>query len=213
MSLRLQPLRLTCPCCRTDFTSSLVIAFDIVSQDQDLCPRYAGPNPMAAMLHLCPRCGFCGYEADYRATHGETQLQAVRRMLHAIEQPQGSEVSGPERYRRAALIGVYLAKPCADIAMLYLEATWCSRLDGEPEGSQIRSARKAIEYFTRALKAGEIAEEDLGAVHYSVAELKRQLGHDDEAIAGYEEARSMLHTSERIKALCDEQAAKLRHKP
>lgn len=173
-TLASKPLK--CPVCSRQFESQLVLSYSVAEKDSDFCPRYLGANPLPSFLHVCPGCGFVGYEADYRAVYGPERIESIKRVLAGLTWSEGQKLSGPERYRRAALIGMYSGKKSAQIADLYLQATWCSRMDGEPEEEEKGARKKAVKYFELALAAEEFSEADTPVVHYLLGELYRRLG-------------------------------------
>lgn len=181
-----QPKNLTCPCCGREFESKLVTGFSIGDKDADFCPRYEGGNPLPEFLHVCPGCGFVGFEADYRALVDEERIKRVRTLLDGFHWKEGNELGGAERYRRAALIGIYTGKRSAVVADLYLQATWCSRMEGEDDDDQRNARRKAVKYFELALAAEEFSPDDLPVVHYLIGELARRLGNEKKAVKHFD---------------------------
>ncbi|MCK6439121.1 MAG: DUF2225 domain-containing protein, partial [Planctomycetes bacterium] len=85
----------------------------------------------------------------------------------------------------AAVLAVYLGKSNAEVANLYLQATWCSRLDGEPEDAERRARKKAVEYLEKALEEDEFTDSDKPVVLYLVGELCRRLGRPTEALLAF----------------------------
>lgn len=177
-----QPQSLTCPCCSREFETQLVTGYRIGEKEYDFCPRYLDGNPLPNFLHVCPDCGYVGFEADYRHLKDEGKVQKVRHLLKGFHWENGQKLEGPDRYRRAALIGIYSGKKSAQIAELYLQATWCSRMDGEPDDEQKGARRKAVKYFELALASDEFSTDDLAVVHYLIGELSRRLGEDKKAL-------------------------------
>ncbi len=171
-----EPKSLTCPCCLREFESQLVIGYQVGDKDADFCPRYTDGNPMPQFLHVCPDCGFVGFEADYRNLKEESRIKKVQNLLAGFRWVPGQSLSGAERFRRAALIAGYSGKRSAEVADLYLQATWCSRMEGEPDDDQKNARRKAIKYFELAMAAEEFGPDDLPVVHYLLGELNRRLG-------------------------------------
>jgi uncharacterized protein (DUF2225 family) len=176
-----QPSTLSCPCCAREFESALVVSYQVESKDPDFCPRYVGGNPLPDFLHVCPGCGFVGFEADYRNLKEPARVTRVKEVLNGLRWKEGTRLGGAERFRRAALIGVYSGKRSAEVADLFLQATWCSRMEGEPDDEQRNARRKAVKYFELALKAEEFSPDDLPVVHYLLGELYRRLGREEEA--------------------------------
>lgn len=173
---------LDCPICRHGFESRLVTGFRIGEKEADFCPRYLDGNPLPEFLHVCPQCGFVGFEADFKPWDDPGKAERVRTLLNGFHWQQGQALLGAERYRRAALIGIYAGKRSAEVADLYLQATWCSRMEGEPDDEQKNARRKAVKYFELALAAEEFSTDDLAVVHYLVGELYRRLGDKDKAL-------------------------------
>lgn len=159
----------------------LVTNFSVGGKDPDFCPQYLGDNPLPNFLHICSECGFCGYEADYRHLKDEAKIKRVQELLTGFHWQKDQHLDGAERYRRTALIGIYSGKKSAEVADLFLQATWCSRMEGEPDNEQKNARRKAVKYFELALMAEEFATSDLPVVHYLIGELSRRLGNDDKA--------------------------------
>lgn len=174
------PKSLKCPLCGREFESRLVTSYTVARKESDFCPRYVGANPLPAFLHVCPGCGFVGFEADYR-NFDASKAESVKRVLAGLQWQEGQKLTGPERYRRAALIAMYSGKKSAQIADLYLSATWCSRMDGEPEEEEKGARKKAVKYFELALAAQEFDAADLPVVHYLLGELYRRLGESTKA--------------------------------
>jgi len=174
--------KLTCPCCTHEFESKLVTSFTIDDKDSDFCPRYVGGNPLPEFLHVCPECGFIGFEADYRILTDEKTIKRVNTLLAGFHWTKQQILGGAERYRRAALIGIYAGKRSAEVADLYLQATWCSRMEGEDDDEQKGARRKAVKYFELAMAAEEFSPDDLPVVHYLLGELNRRLGEADKAL-------------------------------
>ncbi|MBE7491982.1 MAG: DUF2225 domain-containing protein [Planctomycetes bacterium] len=178
---RFEDKRLTCPACDHAFDTRLVTGFQIGEKEADFCPRYLDGNPLPDFLHVCPECGFVGFEADYRSLPGHKKLDRVRTLLRGFHWQKGQNLGGAERYRRAALVAIYVGKRSAEIADLYLQATWCSRMEGEPDDEQRNARRKAVKYFELGLEAEEFSPDDLPVVHYLVGELCRRLGDSKKA--------------------------------
>jgi uncharacterized protein (DUF2225 family) len=174
-------LKLKCPCCAHEFATRLVTGFNIGEKESDFCPRYLDGNPMPDFLHVCAECGFVGFEADYRNLAKHDKLDRVRLLLQGLQWKKGQQLGGAERFRRAALVANYIGKRSAEIADLYLQATWCSRMEGEPDDEQKQARRKAVKYFELALKAEEFSPDDLPVVHYLLGELCRRLGDHKKA--------------------------------
>jgi uncharacterized protein len=202
-----QPLSLTCPACRNRFESRLVVGYQIGDKDSDFCPRYTDGNPLPGFLHVCPDCGYVGYEADYRNLTDEGQISRVQTLLAGFHWTPGQELGGAERYRRAALIGTYIGKRSAEIADLYLQATWCSRMQGEPDDEQRNARRKAVKYFKLALEAEEFSRDDLPLVHYLLGELYRRLGNADSAREHFGRMDEFADIDEWLKEWRDKQLA------
>lgn len=177
----LEPKSLTCPCCKHGFESQLVIGYQVGEKDADFCPRYTDGNPLPQLMHVCPQCGFVGFEADYRQLTDEGRIEKIRTLLNGFHWKPGDNLGGAERFRRAALIATYSGKRSAEVADLYLQATWCSRMEGEHDDEQRNARRKAVKYFELALKAEEFSPDDLPVVHYLVGELYRRLGDTENA--------------------------------
>lgn len=177
-----EPKKLNCPGCSHEFESRLVTGYKIGDKDPDFCPRYLDGNPLPAFLHVCPECGFTGFESDYRHLRDEKILKRVRELLKGFHWQPGQTLGGAERYRRAALIAIYAGKRSAEVADLYLQATWCSRMEGEQDDDQKNARRKAVKYFELALAAEEFGLDDLPVVHYLLGELQRRLGNDKAAL-------------------------------
>jgi uncharacterized protein (DUF2225 family) len=180
-----EPKHLSCPCCKHEFETRLVTGFSIGEKETDFCPRYLDGNPLPSFLHVCPQCGFTGYEADYRSLAEETTIKRVQTLLAGFHWEPGAELGGAERYRRAALIAIYAGKRSAQVADLYLQATWCSRMEGEPDDEQKGARRKAVKYFELALAADDFSPDDLPVVHYLLGELNRRLGEDKKALSHF----------------------------
>ena len=177
-----EPKQLTCPCCKHEFETRLVTGFRIGEKEADFCPRYLDGNPLPDFIHICPGCGFVGFEADYRAQMDDDKVKRVTTLLAGFQWKHGQSLGGAERYRRAALVGIYSGKRSAEVADLYLQATWCSRMEGEPDEEEKGARKKAVKYFELALAAEEFSPDDLPVVHYLIGELSRRLGESDKAI-------------------------------
>lgn len=177
-----EPKKLDCPCCRHEFETRLVTGFRIGEKEPDFCPRYLDGNPLPDFLHVCPECGFIGFEADYRSLNDEQKIKRVNTLLAGFHWQKGQQLGGAERYRRAALIGIYAGKRSAEVADLYLQATWCSRMEGEADDEQKGARRKAVKYFELALAAEEFSPDDLPVVNYLLGELNRRLGENKKAL-------------------------------
>ncbi|MDC1142243.1 DUF2225 domain-containing protein [Planctomycetota bacterium] len=174
-------IKLTCPCCTHDFESVLIVNYSVGGKDPDFCPQYLGANPLPNFLHVCSECGFCGYEADYRNLKDDAKIKRVNELLAGFHWSKDQELGGAERYRRAALISIYSGRKSAEVADLFLQATWCSRMEGEPDEEQKNARRKAVKYFELALSADEFADSDFPVVHYLIGELSRRLGNAEKA--------------------------------
>lgn len=168
--------QLKCPVCAHQFATRLVVGFNIGEKESDFCPRYLDGNPLPNFLHVCPECGFVGFEADYRDFVDHKNLDRIKTLLQGLHWQKGQQLGGAERYRRAALIGTYAGKRSAEVADLFLQATWCSRMEGEPDDEQRNARRKAVKYFELGLAAQEFSPDDLPVVHYLIGELCRRLG-------------------------------------
>jgi uncharacterized protein (DUF2225 family) len=200
-----RPVNLICPVCAAASASLIAPVPEATGKAPDHCPDFGGVNPLPKLLHLCPDCGFTGFEADYRLALAEETRTAIRRVLASLAQDHTKPLSGAERYRRAALLSVYIGRTRPEIAELYLQATWCSRLDGEPEHLASRSRLKAIDWFQRALDAGDFREDDLPAVYYLIGELKRRSGKIAGALADFARVDEVPCADPEIVALRDKQ--------
>lgn len=199
------PSSLTCPVCTRVFDSPLVVGFRVGEKESDFCPRYLDGNPLPQMMHLCPDCGYVGFEPDFRPLKDEELRATLRTVLSRFEVGASGIVSGPERFRRAAVLAVYLAKSNAEIANLYLQATWCSRLDGEPEERERHARRKAIDYFEKALEADEFEDVDKPVVFYLLGELNRRLGRTADALLAFSRLDEYEQVDEWLKIWRDRQ--------
>ncbi|MCC6574320.1 MAG: DUF2225 domain-containing protein [Planctomycetes bacterium] len=201
----LTPKPLTCPCCKRAFESQLVVGFSIGEKESDFCPRYLDGNPLPNFMHVCPGCGFVGYEADYRNLTDERKIEKIKRLLVGLLWEEGKKLGGAERYRRAALIALYLGKRSAEVADLYLQATWCSRMEGESDEEEKQARRKAVKYFELGLAADEFAPEDQPVVHYLVGELSRRLGEIKKARKHFAMIDELPHVEPWLKEWRDKQ--------
>lgn len=212
--MKTNQVHLQCPGCDHTFTSQLVVDFPLAGQDSDYCPQYSGPNPLPHMLHTCSECGFIGFQADFSSIDDQDALLRLRQAIRGFQNADGSvdveSLSGAERYRRAAVFALYMGRSNTEIAELYLQATWCARLDEEGEESQQRARRKAAEYFERALDSGELSETDQPAAHYLIGELRRRLGDEDAALAHFDAINAYQGVDPAIRELRDEQRASIR---
>lgn len=199
--------QLTCPACDHPFATRLVTGFRIGEKDADFCPRYLDGNPLPDFLHVCPECGFVGFEADYRNLAGHQKLDRIRTLLNGFHWQKGQALGGAERYRRAALIAIYVGKRSAEIADLYLQATWCSRMEGEPDDEQKNARRKAVKYFELGIEAEEFSPDDLPVVHYLVGELCRRLGDHRKAESHFSRLDELEHVEDWLKQWRDRQRA------
>ncbi len=202
-----EPKLMKCPACDHGFESKLVTGFKIGDKDPDFCPRYLDGNPLPAFLHVCPECGFIGYESDYRHMRDEKVLKRVRELLAGFHWQKGQALGGAERYRRAALIAIYAGKRSAEVADLYLQATWCSRMEGEQDDDQKNARRKAVKYFELALAAEEFGADDLAVVHYLLGELNRRLGNDKAALEHFAKLDALDKVEPWLKEWRDRQKA------
>ncbi len=192
-------VELKCPCCANEFQSQLVLSYSVGEKESDFCPRYLGANPLPNFLHVCEDCGFVGFEADYRRfadTEDESSVEKIRKCLRGLQWEKGQILTGANRYRRAALIAIYAGKTSAEIADLYLQATWCARMDGEDDDGQRQPRKKAVKYFELALASDEFAPDDLPVVHYLMGELNRRLGDEDKARTHFEKLDELSQTED-----------------
>lgn len=206
----LSPKSLKCPICMRDFESQLVIGYRVGEKEADFCPRYLDGNPLPSFLHVCPACGFVGFEADYRAKLEPEKVESVKRVLAGLAWQENQVLGGPERYRRAALIGMYWGKKSAQIADLYLQATWCSRMDGEPEAEERGARKKAVKYFELALASEEFSDVDTPVVHYLLGELYRRLGDAGKARQHFSSLDNFQNVDKWLMEWRDKQAALLK---
>lgn len=197
--------RLTCPACAHEFATRLVTGFRIGEKESDFCPRYVDGNPLPDFLHVCPECGFVGFEADYRDLAGHKKLERVRSLLNGFHWQKGQALGGAERYRRAALVAIYVGKRSAQIADLYLQATWCSRMEGEADDEQKNARRKAVKYFELGIEAEEFSPDDLPVVHYLVGELCRRLGDAKKAAKHFDKLDTLENVEPWLKEWRDKQ--------
>jgi uncharacterized protein (DUF2225 family) len=202
-----EPKTLSCPCCEHEFETRIVVGYQIGDKDPDFCPRYEGGNPLPEFLHVCPECGFVGFEADYRTLADPVRIKRVNDLLAGFQWQAGSRLDGAERYRRAALIATYTGKRSAEVADLYLQATWCSRMEGEDDDEQRNARRKAVKYFLLALDAEEFSPDDLPVVNYLLGELYRRLGDGDKARAHFTKLDELDGVDDWLKEWRDKQLA------
>lgn len=175
-------ITLNCPVCGHSHASPLVATYDVSGSEADFCPKFEGDNPLPAMLHVCPLCGYSGFAPDFGPMAEGAMLESLRGAVRSLDWTPGQVLTGTERYRRAALFAVWLGKRNAEIAELWLQTTWCARLEGCGGGQERRARQKAIKYFEIALAEGEFSPEDTAAVHYLLGELNRRAGRSDHAV-------------------------------
>ncbi|MBX3474729.1 MAG: DUF2225 domain-containing protein [Planctomycetes bacterium] len=199
--------QLKCPACAHEFATRLVTGFAIGEKESDFCPRYLDGNPLPDFLHVCPQCGFVGFEADYRSLVDHKKLDRVRTLLNGFHWQPGQALGGAERYRRAALVAIYVGKRSAEIADLYLQATWCSRMEGEPDDEQKNARRKAVKYFELGIEAEEFSPDDLPVVHYLLGELCRRLGDAGKAARHFGKLDELENVEPWLKEWRDKQRA------
>ena len=121
-------------------------------------------EPLAGVMQVCPCCGFAGYPPDWAREFEDQQRSTLRTALRGLGWTMGQQLSPAERYRRSAVIAVWIGLSSADVGQRWLEAAWCSELSGEPGHMARRCRIKAARYFEQALEDGEFeAEDEVGA--------------------------------------------------
>jgi len=201
-------ITLNCPVCDHSHASPLVANYDVTGNDADFCPKFAGDNPLPSLLHVCPLCGYSGFAPDFAPVEDEGMLESLRGAVRSLEWTPGQVLSGTDRYRRAALFAVWLGKRNAEIAELWLQTTWCARLEGQLPQEK-RARQKAIKYFEIALAEGEFSPEDTAAVHYLLGELNRRAGRSDSAVEEFRQVTPEAGADGELLLLRDQQLGEI----
>lgn len=168
---------LTCPLCGSTFTTNLVGSFSIGEKESDFCPRYLGMSPLPFFVHDCPGCGYVGYEVDFEPIDAGRIVEKLTKALKGMA--QGERLTGLDKYRRMAILGVERGSKNVEIADAYLKASWCARVEGLDGGRECQE--KAIRYFELALAANEPSRDEKPVVTYLVGELCRRVGRVEPA--------------------------------
>ncbi|MGP8133007.1 MAG: DUF2225 domain-containing protein [Halobacteriota archaeon] len=68
-------ISLTCPCCTAKFESLSVMISSTYGSWTDLRPIPSGVDPMYMEIHICPSCGYTGYDGAFKQKHLDKALK------------------------------------------------------------------------------------------------------------------------------------------
>jgi uncharacterized protein (DUF2225 family) len=175
----------TCMLCGSIFVDDVLERSGTIDgQDSDFRLHVTGLQPLAHMIHSCPRCGCLDYTHAERLS--EEQKKSIEAYLQASRQ---AHTTGPlsqvEKYETLAGILTVLHRPDVDIAEAYLKAAWSAEDAGDTDnGSRFRE--QALGCYVRALAGESVSPMEIPVVTYLVGELHRRLGRFDEALQWFD---------------------------
>jgi len=201
-------LALKCPACHAAFEAKVVGSCRSIGNDSDLCPRYAGTNPLAYLVQSCPSCGFTGYEDDFR---GPVLKRVARNVRRKIWPRTRSGIAPEESWKYAIWCARWMGKDAAEIARLCITASWYCRNEGLRE-EEARHQRRAIPLLRFVLQEGQIKTVERAFYAYLLGEMYRRLGDMEWAEVWYDRVRAEVG-NDRSQLWLIELADRQRHEP
>ncbi len=136
---RLIRYEITCPVCRQVFTAVTCSGANTdEGVDRDLFGRASGPQPEYYRIATCPRCGYSGYETDFRES-GVVPADVRNRILKRpqLTLPKGFtpasdplDLDAAVRYELAITCYQWQKRSDEALAWLHLRAAWIQRDEG-----------------------------------------------------------------------------------
>lgn len=171
----IQPHDLTCPLCGSIFESNIVMSTNSFGRlHSDFYREASGAQPICYFVHTCTNCGYTGFEGDFQPQH----LSADFRRLVAeniTPEVKARSINVNGNYFLAALCAEWRGATPQSLARIYHMGAWCSRIQGDKDRERFYLG-KALEYFEKALEAGEPSAENRAMFVYLVGDLYRRLG-------------------------------------
>jgi hypothetical protein len=171
----LRDISTICSGCSLTFASSCLVSVPPVTEydnvEADLHRVLPDPSLRAAMISICPDCGYAGWSARFR-----------RSTLNPEILPDPVSIEHSKRFALAVKSARARGMDTLDIAYIALNGLYCVREAGEDDQLWLELAA----YEQSRGMAGELLLPLTGQDYLIMAELWRQLRRFDEALTNYD---------------------------
>lgn len=187
----LKQIELTCPVCRTRFTSHAVLSTNSFGGKRtDFHERAAGAQPLPYLVHICACCGYAGGERDFSEDADVSPMLREQVLDELAPKLPGGEIPGSAKYEFAARVAELQGAEARRIGDLYLRAGWCCVDESDIEAERY-FRRHAAWKFEEALSSYDGVDRDERAVlTYLVGELWRRAGDVAQAAEWFDRVES-----------------------
>jgi uncharacterized protein (DUF2225 family) len=181
-------IKLTCPVCRTAFDSRSMASGVTIGQDTDFRKHYAGYDPLAFQVHVCPQCRFAAFEGDFEEVQDLVKEHVLAGdFLEAVPAArQEGELPGSTKYMLAAACYRHDSRATfVRLADLNLRASWCARTESRRQREKQCQIESIVE-FEKALEGADPLGDQRTTVLYLLGELYRRVGRHEFAITMFD---------------------------
>jgi hypothetical protein len=230
----------TCPLCgKKNKTYTIPMDDNVGGNDSELRSYSAGYDSLRFGLYTCGACGFTDYEFETGTKIPESERNAIEKHLAAIpretiESLHSYTPNSPDRPTerscgKAALSKYLLLLDLMKVrgvgpyrmANVSLDAAWIVDDVADYDTARFKTdlRRDALNYFEKALAAGEIPDEqEQERVKYLIGELCRWLGRFRDAIGYFSKVKSKeewlnKQAKEQIKRARKKDSSLVKYKP
>jgi uncharacterized protein len=182
---------LTCPVCsatveRVNITSSAVQDYEL---DTDFKVVKANFNVYPYVLATCPKCSFSTYSMQFHKELGAEARKAVQMALEKDKQEFADAWTVPMSHTLKAAVLTHRALKSGEGTLyeIFVLGSYLARDAGEASAER-EMQRRAVENLVQAIERDEGYQRP--KMRYMVAELQRRLGHFQEAMDWFAQART-----------------------
>ena len=166
-----------CPIDGTEFEQTIALSGTQFGMRLDMKPL--GPTPAPWPIPSCPECRFPLFKDEFT----EEEIDRYREFVETRQFREETADSPP--YFALAKVKAYDGESSGEIAYAYLQASWQVEENREGYERCLKLALEEYREFFEAERAG-VSDEDWLTAGILIAELERQLGNFDGALAQVE---------------------------
>ena len=196
----LNPLKLKCPICETDFESSSVGSCGYASKRTDFRPNYWGLNPVEYFFHDCPHCGFCSDENYFNSKIENPELRKKIIKIGPLK-----EYSLEKKLERAMhcleLLINYNLRDTDEFGLAnnWIQVFWWAA----SHVSELKFGKIVLDYFEKAFHKNLIPEKQIPTIKYLMGEINRRIGQKNKANEFFDEVISITKHKNELQDIHD----------
>jgi HEAT repeat protein len=141
-----------CPVCGFEFEAAAgMVSYTSAGVEADLCPHVLGAHPLGYRIWTCPRCRYSRQGESFREKVSEGLKERTRMELPAGEETEirpgvrQDEIPAWRKYALAIRIASWRAASTGEMAALYLEASWITRVQCWLDHARLRDIDEGLD--------------------------------------------------------------------